>query len=221
MAKNKVQYVHGEKLVKKSKWRRRVALIIALVLFISGIYLLLLTLSPKAPVPSKIDLNTKDDTEDHRDRIQIEKINLEVPFFAGTDASTLEKGVWWRFPDRGSPTTGGNFILSAHRFFLGYTPQGTRERSPFYKLNEVQPGDKIKVYYKDKWYEYEVTKNYAVDRTAVEIENKTEDAKMTLYTCSLAGEADGRAVIDAKPLFETSGSLEENGSGSPLLRVVN
>ena len=212
----KVQYVHGEKPVKKNIWRRRLALILALILFASGIYLLFLTLSPKAStIPSKIDLNTQDDANDHRDRIQIERINLEVPFFTGTDASTLEKGVWWRFPDRGSPTTGGNFILSAHRFFLGYTPQGTREKSPFYRLNEVQPGDKIKVYYKDKWYEYEVTKNYAVDRTAVEIENQTEEAKMTLYTCSLAGEADGRVVVDAKPLFETSGSSEEGGS--PLL----
>ncbi len=216
MRKEKVQYVHGEKPVKKNIWRRRLALILALILFASGIYLLFLTLSPKAStIPSKIDLNTQDDANDHRDRIQIERINLEVPFFTGTDASTLEKGVWWRFPDRGSPTTGGNFILSAHRFFLGYTPQGTREKSPFYRLNEVQPGDKIKVYYKDKWYEYEVTKNYAVDRTAVEIENQTEEAKMTLYTCSLAGEADGRVVVDAKPLFETSGSSEEGGS--PLL----
>lgn len=216
MQKKKVQYVHGEKHVKKGNWRRRLALILAFVLFGVGVYLLLLTLSPKAPVlPSKIDLNTQDDADDQRDRIQIERINLEVPFFAGTDASTLEKGVWWRFPDRGSPTMGGNFILSAHRFFLGYTPQGTREKSPFYRLNEVQQGDKIRVFYKDKWYEYEVTKNYAVDRTAVEIEDQTEEAKMTLYTCSLAGEADGRVVVDAKPLFETSGSSEEGGS--PLL----
>jgi sortase A len=217
MAKNKVQYVHGEKPIKKSKWRRRLALILALILFASGIYLLILTLSPKAPaLPSKIDLNTQDDANDHRDRIQIERINLEVPFFSGTDASTLEKGVWWRFPDRGSPTTGGNFILSAHRFFLGYTPQGTREKSPFYRLNEVQPGDKIKVYYKDKWYEYEVTKNYAVDRSAVEIENQTGEAKMTLYTCSLAGEADGRVVVDAKPLFDNN-SEKSSDEGSPLL----
>lgn len=214
MQKKKVQYVHGEKHVIKGNWRRRLALVLAFILLGVGVYLLILTLSPKAPVlPSKIDLSTQDDADDQRDRIQIERINLEVPFFTGTDASTLEKGVWWRFPDRGSPTTGGNFILSAHRFFLGYTPQGTREKSPFYRLNEVQPGDKIKVYYKDKWYEYEVTKNYAVDRTAVEIENQTEEAKMTLYTCSLAGEADGRVVVDAKPLFKTDNdSAIESGS---------
>lgn len=216
MQKKKVQYVHGEKPEKKSKLRRRLALILAVILFGAGVYLLILTLSPKAQVlPSKIDLNTQDDADDKRDRIQVEAIGLEVPFFAGTDASTLEKGVWWRFPDRGSPTTGGNFILSAHRFFLGYTPQGTREKSPFYRLNEVKVGDKIKVYYQDKWYEYEVTKNYAVDRNAVQIEEPTQEAKMTIYTCSLAGEADGRVVLDAKPLFETTDSLEEDGS--PLL----
>jgi len=213
MPKKTIQYIHGEKL-QKPRWKKRILTFFAIVVFCVGGYLLILTLSPKTSIPSSIDLNTSDDEKDNRDRIQIERINLEVPYFTGTDASTLEKGAWWRFPERGSPTTGGNFILSAHRFYLGTTPQGTRERSPFYRLNEVQPGDKIRVFYQGKWYEYEVTKNYAVDRTAVEIEEPSDEAKMTLYTCSLSGEADGRVVLDAKPLFESTASEEE---GSPLL----
>jgi len=175
-----------------------------------------MTQAPNLPIPSAIDLNTADDTNDTRDRIQIEKMNLEVPYFGDNTPAALEKGVWWRFPDRGNPEEGGNFILSAHRFFLGKTPQGTRARSPFYKLDKLEPGDKIKMSYQNKWYVYEVTKKYSVKPDATEIEAESDEPKLTLYTCSLKGSADGRVVIDAKPLFETD-SQKPPTEGSPLL----
>ena len=202
--------------------KRQAVLTVCLLLFVGGCYLLVLTQIPrfqKIPVTSSIDLNTDDDNSDQRDRIQIKKLNLEVPYFTG-DASSLEKGSWWRFPERGNPKKGGNFILSAHRFFLGLTPQGTRARSPFYRLNELDPGDEIRVYYKKQWYDYKVTKNYSVKPNAVEIEETTKKAKMTLYTCSLAGSADGRVVIDAKPVDkpETDQPSENRPTnGSPIL----
>lgn len=214
MPKPKIHFHHREKVSKKT-WKNRILLAVAVIMFFAGGYLLLLVMSPKVDVGStSISLNTEDDQDDKRDRIQIEKINLEVPYFAG-DASELEKGAWWRFPERGSPTEGGNFILSAHRFFLGLTPQGTRERSPFYQLGEVQPGDKIRVFYANNWYEYEVEKNYAVERTAVEIEGPTVEHRLTLYTCSLAGEADGRVVIQAKPLFDQATIDQDDSSEDP------
>lgn len=192
----------------------------ASILFFGGAYLLILTQIPRIeqlPVSSAIDLNLNDDANDSRDRIQIEKINLEVPYFTG-DASSLEKGAWWRFPERGNPQDGGNFILSAHRFNLGLTPQGTRARSPFYNLGEMQAGDKIRIFNDGKWYDYVVTKNYSVDRNAVEIEAETAEPRLTLYTCSLKGEADGRVVIEAKPLFESSDTEDViEAEGSPLL----
>lgn len=187
-------------------------------MFLVGVYLLVLVFSPKVKeLPgSPIDYNSTDDAKDLRNRIQIERINLEVPFFGENTPASLEKGAWWRFPERGDPEKGGNFILSAHRFNLGVTPRGTRAKSPFYNLNEVQSGDKIKVFYNKKWYEYEVTKNYDVARTAVEIEKQTTEPKMTLYTCSLQGEADGRVVIDAKPLFDTKTTNPPDESSSIL-----
>lgn len=165
--------------------------------------MLLLTFAPSKVLtplsPSSIDLNLDDDALDKRNRIQIERINLEVPFYEG-DASTLEKGAWWRFPERGNPKDGGNFILSAHRFYIGLTPQGTRERSPFYNLEELGPGSRIRVYYDEQWYDYTVTRKYQVEPTAVEIEEPTDDSIMTLYTCTLQGSADGRVVIEARPV---------------------
>lgn len=200
---------------RSNKWRRLVLALFAVLLIGAGAYVLILTQSPNLPIASPIDLNTADDAADTRNRIQIEKINLEVPFFSENTPATLEKGAWWRFPDRGSPALGGNFILSAHRFFLGTTPAGTRARSPFYRLNELAEGDKIRIFYEGKWYDYEVEKQYSVDPSAIQIEDPTVEAKMTLYTCSLKGSADGRVVIDAKPLFEIEDSLSVEGS--PLL----
>jgi sortase A len=188
---------------KQNTLKRKILLGISLLLIFAGGYLLYLTLAPTKVIspltPSAIDLNTEDDDEDMRNRIQIEKINLEVPFFEG-DASTLEKGSWWRFPERGNPEKGGNFILSAHRFYLGLTPQGTRERSPFYNLEKLEVGNQIRVFYEKEWYDYIVTDKYEVKPNAVEIEWPTEEHRLTLYTCTLGGSADGRVVIEAKPL---------------------
>ncbi|MDQ5944008.1 MAG: hypothetical protein QG658_74, partial [Patescibacteria group bacterium] len=119
----------------RRKWLRRFLLLVSLVCIGVGVYIAVLLLSPQVdlPVKSDVDLNTADDTSDARDRIQIEKINLEVPFYTG-GAEALEKGAWHRFPDRGDPEKGGNFILSAHRFRIAGDPILTREQSPFYNL---------------------------------------------------------------------------------------
>lgn len=189
-------YAHDK---KKSRKKPVVLSILSLVLILCGAYLLLLTFSPSIEViPSGNELNTSDDKKDKRNRVQIEEIDLEVPYFEG-DASVLEKGAWHRFPERGDPEEGGNFILSAHRFYLGLTPQGTRKRSPFYRLEELRVGDKIRTFFDNKWYDYKVTRTYQVEPDDIYIEEPTDEHIMTLYTCTLAGSADGRVVIEARP----------------------
>ena len=184
-------------LTAKEKYIRGVGAFIALVMMGVGGYMLFLPYSPEVSfVPSSIDLNLEDDEEDDRNRLQIKQINLEVPFFDG-DASVLEKGAWHRFPDRGNPKDGGNFIVSAHRFYIGLTPAGTRERSPFYNLEELDTGSTLRVFYEGEWYDYEVTKKYSVEPTDIHIEDRTEEPRMTIYTCTLGGAADGRVVLEA------------------------
>lgn len=201
---------------RPKRGRNIVIALIAVVLIGAGAYMLILTQSANLPVSSSIDLNTADDENDTRNRIQIEKMGIEVPYYGENTPATLEKGAWWRFPERGNPEKGGNFILSAHRFYLGTTPQGTKARSPFYKLDTLNEGEKIRIFYEGKWYEYEVTKKYSVAPNAVEIEEETAEPRLTLYTCSLQGSADGRVVIEAKPLFTTESS-QPPVEGSPLL----
>ncbi|MFO0955378.1 MAG: sortase [Candidatus Saccharibacteria bacterium] len=184
---------------KVSKRKRGLLLALSIGLIAAGLYMAYLLLTPQLPIlagKSEIDLNTADDATDNRDRIQIEKINLEVPFFTG-GPEELDKGSWHRYPDRGDPEQGGNFILSAHRFSIGTTPAETKKRSPFYNLDKLKEGDTMRIFFKGKWYTYTVTKKYSVKPNATEIEAPSETSKLTLYSCSLGGSADGRIVIEA------------------------
>ncbi len=216
MAKKDIYYQHDRTVRSKRRWPKVLIGLISLALIATGAYILILTQSPRLPVASPIDIDTSDDANDRRNRIQVQKMGVEVPYFSENTPATLEKGAWWRFPERGNPTKGGNFILSAHRFYLGKTPQGTRARSPFYKLDTLSEGDKIRIFYEGKWYDYAVTKNYQVEPEATQIEDESAEPKLTLYTCTLRGSADGRVVIEAEPLFEID-SQSSPTQGSPLL----
>ena len=63
-------------------------------------------------------------------RLYIPKIDINLPYSTG-DARTMENGAWWRVPENGNPEDGGNFVLSAHRFIMGMTPEQTLRKSPF------------------------------------------------------------------------------------------
>ena len=131
-------------------------------------------------------------------RLYIPKIDINLPYFAGP-ASVMEHGAWWRKPENGNPKDGGNFVLSAHRFIMGMTPQQTLRKSPFYNINRLDIGDKIIVDYNGKRYEYLISEKRSVKPETVEIEQRTAQPQLTLYSCTLGGANDGREVIIAKP----------------------
>lgn len=185
----------------KGKIGRKLWLIVPLLALIGGVYLLVTTLAPVIlPAPS-INVSSQSVQPDAmtENRLYIPKIGVDVLITEGDSEAALDKGAWHRKPENGSPARGGNFVLSAHRFQMGWTPDQTRDRSPFYHIDKLQEGDEIYVDYNQKRYSYIVTKKYAVDRYAVYIESPSEEAKMTLYSCTLEGEAAGRDVIEAHP----------------------
>lgn len=177
--------------------------LLPITLIAVGAYLLLLVLAPVVPfIPAahngvSITMPAHDNPTDTRNRIQIPKIALEVAFHEG-GADQLENGAWHRYPERGNPEMGGNFILSAHRFKIGLTPSQTKYNSPFYNIDLVVVGDPIRIFYDGRWYDYEVTKKFAVKPNDTYIEAPSSEAKLTLYSCTLAGSNDGRDVIEAK-----------------------
>lgn len=178
---------------------------IGLAAISAGGYILFTAASPALSLPvvtgrahdeTKIRLGERPGT--YGDRLFIPQINVDVAIVTGNDESVLEKGAWHRHPENGDPASGGNFVLSAHRFVMSMTPQGTAIKSPFYNIDKLAIGDRLSVDYKSHRYEYEITRKYAAKPTDVNIENRSDEPKMTLYSCTLGGEKDGRDVVEAK-----------------------
>ena len=178
--------------------QKKLFLGLGIISFASGIYLVVLLRSPsvfdeaQAFTPQQLQSIKVD-----QNRVIIPKIGVNITYLSGND-DVLEKGAWWRYPERGNPVKGGNFILSAHRFSLGLTPGQTRTKSPFYHIEKLQVGDEIVVDYEGKRYEYGITEKFNVTPDQVSIESASEEAKLTLYSCTLKGSADGRVVLIAK-----------------------
>jgi len=131
-------------------------------------------------------------------RLYIPKIDINLPYQAGGE-EVMEDGALWRQPQNGNPKDGGNFILSAHRFLMGFTPEGTWRKSPFYNIDKLEIGDKIVVDYEKERYTYIVKEKTTVSPESIEIENRTDKPRLTLYSCTLGGANDGRIVIIALP----------------------
>jgi sortase A len=129
-------------------------------------------------------------------RIYIPRLKLNLTYKTG-NATVLRDNAWHRFPERGDPEKGGNFILAGHRFEIGLTPGETRHRSPFYHINKVEIGDYVYSDFNGQRYQYKVTRKYTVKPTQTEIEAPSTTAIMTLYTCTLKGQSDGREVLEA------------------------
>lgn len=181
----------------------KLLLVLSIAGFCGGIYLLVLVLTPNVPVLFPVEpIDVKALNEPKEDRIYIPKIGVNVAMNSGGE-EMLERGAWHRFPERGDPSEGGNFIVSAHRFSLGLTPGQTRLKSPFYHIEKLAVGDQIIVDFKGNRYGYEITEKSSVKPDQVEIEapiTDDDEARMTLYTCTLGGESDGREVFFAKML---------------------
>ncbi|MBP7018180.1 sortase [Candidatus Saccharibacteria bacterium] len=188
---------------RNGKILSRLVLFVAVIAFVSGAYLLFLTQAPKLTFLSKTPELKQAEVGDNRIIIPSAKIDIGI-FEGGEEA--LDKGAWHRYPERGNPVRGGNFIVSAHRFGLGATPKETRINSAFYNIEQLSEGDKIVIHWDGKSYEYEVTKKFQVDPDAVEVEDPREDHVLTMYSCTLGGRYDGRIVVEAKPKFEVKKS---------------
>lgn len=192
---------------KHRKAIRLIGLVMPAMSLAAGLYLLLNVSAPLMPAlvfpestTGTATRLTSTEPQINENRLYIPKINVDIEIIDGDNWQVLERGAWHRRPENGNPKNGGNFVLSAHRFTLGWTPQQTRQKSPFYNIDKLETSDKIYVDWEGERYEYEVARRYSVARTATEIENRATEAKMTLYSCELRGELAGREVIEATPV---------------------
>jgi sortase A len=207
-ADNSRKAVKTNKTIKSAKENnsivlpfRRIVRIILISLVLISSFVLVLQISPNKPA-----LNGRDQEKflalvpiAKEDRLIIPKISVNSIIYEG-NSSVLDKGTWHRYPDRGNPQNGGNFILAAHRYIFSIIPQRVSEKSILYNIDKLNEGDKIYVDWKGKRYEYIVDKKYQVKPNDTQIEQKSNDSKLTLYSCTKEGQSDGREVIEARPI---------------------
>lgn len=186
--------------IKKHRGYSMLGGIIAVIFLLTALYLLTLALSPYTYVAYQQHIAKIDPTEQpiQQDRLVIPKIGLDISYKTG-NASVLNDEAWHRFPERGDPENGGNFILAGHRFTLAPTPLETYRKSPFFGINALAKGDTILVDYHRKRYTYRITETFRVTPRQTDIEAPSTTPKLTLYSCTLAGSQDGREVIIALP----------------------
>ena len=183
---------------------RIVTILVAAIMILAGLYILAVALTPAIiaptinPTSNKTVKQLQSKAAITENRLYIPKIDVNLPYATGSE-TVMEQGAWWRRPDNGNPKDGGNFVLSAHRFIMGLTPQQTLRKSPFYNIDKLEIGDKIYIDYSGKRYKYTISKIFAVAPDAVEIEQRTDQPQLTLYSCTLGGSSDGREVIIATP----------------------
>jgi len=161
-----------------------------------GIYILLMVKATSLVVPGLAPSYVAAPERIGDRQVIIPKIGVNVAIAAG-DQSVLKTGAWHRFPERGDPVKGGNFIVSGHRFIMGWTPAKTKQFSFFYNIDQMEVGDEVLIDWNKTRYTYKITKIHTVKPNQTEIEAPSDDAKLILYTCNLNGSNDGRVVIEA------------------------
>lgn len=189
------------------KKNKIVPLILGLVLLLSGAYVLSVSLAPALPdITGDTQATAKKLTVTQpsvgENRLYIPQINVDVALveIAGNESAALDKGAIHRSPSSGNPADGGNYVVAAHRFTMGVTPQQTRLKSPFYHIDKVAVGDQLYIDYNGLRYAYKVSEKKLVELTEVGIEARTSEPQLTLYSCTLSGSRDGREVVIAKPI---------------------
>ncbi|MEO5679192.1 MAG: class E sortase, partial [Acidimicrobiales bacterium] len=119
--------------------------------------------------------------------LRIPRVGLDKAVVEGVDLSDLRKG-----PGHyaGTPLPGqpGNAAIAGHRTTYG---------APFFRLDEMKPGDPIFVSTLQGAFRYEVTKVFVVKPSEVEVLNPTTGNQLTLTTCNPRFSAAQRLVVVA------------------------
>lgn len=104
-------------------------------------------------------------------------------------AEKLKHGVLHR-SHTSTPDHSGNTVFVGHRFM--YYVRGV-----FYHLDKVNEGDDILIHWNGKKYAYRVVETFVVPADRVSIEQQTDKAVLTLYTCTPLWSAKDRLVVRA------------------------
>ena len=145
------------------------------------------TLSPAPPTP----------TGEAVAIIRIPKIGVEKAVVEGVGVNALKRGPG-HYPTTPLPGQPGNAAIAGHRTTYG---------APFYRADELEPGDLIQVTTRQGEFTYEVRDKKVVRPTQNEVLEPSEENLLTLTTCHPRFSAAQRLII--------VGELTDNPAPAP------
>lgn len=121
-------------------------------------------------------------------RLEAPKIGLNWIVVNGVGVDDLKKGPG-HYPDTPLPGHIGNVGIAGHRTTFGH---------PFFRINELEPGDDVILTTATGRYVYKVTEQFIVSPSQSEVLAPTPDAELTLTSCHPRYSARKRIIIKAK-----------------------
>jgi sortase A len=119
--------------------------------------------------------------------IRIPKIDVEKAVIEGTGVAALKKGPG-HYPGTPMPGQPGNAAIAGHRTTYG---------APFFRLDELKPGDRIEVTTKQGDFVYRVSGTQIVKPSQNQVLAPTGDNRLTLTTCHPRFSAQSRMIVTA------------------------
>jgi sortase A len=119
--------------------------------------------------------------------IKFPKLNEEKTVVEGVSVEDLKKGPG-HYPETPMPGHAGNVAIAGHRTTYG---------APFYRLDELNPGDDIFITTKEGQWRYSVTGSKVVSPNDSSVLDPTSDNRLTLTTCHPRFTASQRLIITA------------------------
>ncbi len=118
--------------------------------------------------------------------MEIDKIDLVVTMAEGTDNKSITLSVG-HFPNTAMPGQVGNFAVVGHRSY--------RYGAYFNRLDELEPGDTVRIKTADGIFTYCVDSKSVVEPTDISVLDPTDTATMTLVTCTPIRTATHRLIV--------------------------
>jgi len=127
-----------------------------------------------------------------KNRLIITKIGVNAPIVeSDNEQYGLSRGAW-HMPDSSTPDTGGNTVITGHRF--RYLPPNN---VTFYLFDKLEAGDLVSVIWEEKNYIYKIRETKIVPNTEISILEKTNEPILTMFTCHPIYSTKQRLVIIA------------------------
>lgn len=134
--------------------------------------------------------------------LRIPKIGVEKAVVEGVGVEALKAGPG-HYPTTPLPGQPGNAAIAGHRTTYG---------APFYRTDELEPGDEIEVTTRQGDFTYRVREKKIVLPTQNEVLDQTEENLLTLTTCNPRFSAAQRLIIIGE-LVETPAAAPPVASG--------